>query len=252
MRRILIAVIGGTLTLFALGALSEEHETPERYIYATYFRCEGAGLDRVDEIVADGVPVLHKLVDDGTIRAWGWLAHHTGGPWRRLQYFMSDSIEDLLADQDAITKAQAAAAGDDDQSAAEFAAICPHHEDYIWVSVIGMTGEARGDAGMSVYHVCDITREDRADEIVKEHFAPVMDKLVEQGKLTSWGFAAHVVGGKYRKLQTMTAKDHATLLAARGEAIEAIYGDDNVAGAEFTDICGPHADYLWDIQHERP
>ncbi len=252
MRKILIGAVSVSMLVCALVAGADEHETPETYIYSTYFLCEGAGLDRVDEIVARDAPVLNKLVDDGTLRAWGWLAHHTGGPWRRLQYFMSDSIADLLADQDAITKAQAKAAEDDDKSGAEFAAICPHHEDYIWVSVSGMSGEARGAAGLSVYHVCDVGREERADEIVKEHFAPVMDKLVDDGKLTSWGFASHVVGGKYRKLQTMTAKDHATLLAARGEALEALYGDDNAAGAEFTDICGPHADYLWDIQHERP
>lgn len=252
MRKTIIGVMSGCLVMLAFAVGAEEHEAPERYIYATYFECAASGLQRVDEIIAGDAPVMNKAVDDGTILAWGWLAHHTGGPWRRLQYFMADSIEGLLDAQDAIAKAQAEADEDDEEDGAEFGSICPHHEDYIWVSVAGMSVAARGDAGLSVYHVCDIGREDRADEIVKEHFSPVMDKLVEAGKLTSWGFSAHVVGGKYRKLQTMTAKDHKTLLAARGEAIEAIYGDDNAAGAEFTDICGPHADYLWDIQLEKP
>ena len=36
--------------------------------------------------------------------------------------------------------------------------------------------------------------------------------LVEDGKLTSWGWSSHVVGGKYRKLQTMTGADMKTLM----------------------------------------
>lgn len=71
------------------------------------------------------------------------------------------------------------------------------------------------------------------------------------GKLTSWGWNAHVLGGEYRVLQTMTAKDNASLLNARDEIIEAIYGDgDNAAANEYSTICTSHADYLWEVQHE--
>jgi hypothetical protein len=31
-------------------------------------------------------PILDGLVEDGTILAWGWLKHHTGGDWRRIRY----------------------------------------------------------------------------------------------------------------------------------------------------------------------
>ena len=60
------------------------------------------------------------------------------------------------------------------------------------------------------------------------------------------------MGGEYRKLQTMTAPDHKSLMAARGDAIEALYDDDNEAGAEFSEICGPHVDYIWNIVNETP
>ena len=60
-----------------------------------------------------------------------------------------------------------------------------------------------------------------------------------------------VVGGRFRKLQTMTAPDHKSLLAARNAAIDALYEDDSEAGTEFSDICGPHVDYMWDIIHEK-
>jgi hypothetical protein len=49
----------------------------------------------------------------------------------------------------------------------------------------------------------------------------------------------------------MTGADHKSLLNARNEAIDAIYADDNELGAEFSDICGPHVDYMWDIIHEK-
>ena len=105
---------------------------------------------------------------------------------------------------------------------------------------------------MSVYYSCKISDEARADEIFDELFAPVLNQYVEDGKLTSWGWSSHVVGGKYRKLQTMTAPDHKALLAARGEAIGAIYAEDSEAGAEFAEICGPHDDYMWNIVNETP
>ncbi len=36
-----------------------------------------------------------------------------------------------------------------------------------------------------------------------------------------------------------------------GKLISGMYGDDNALGKEFTDICGAHVDYMWDIQHEK-
>jgi hypothetical protein len=100
--------------------------------------------------------------------------------------------------------------------------------------------------------VCDINREERADEIVAEHVAPILDQFVEDGKLTSWGWMSHVVGGRFRRLQTMTAPDLSTLMQARTDAIDAIYAEDNEAGTEFSAICGPHVDYIWNIVHEKP
>ena len=136
--------------------------------------------------------------------------------------------------------------------AAEFAEICDAHQDYIWQNLFGSGGDERGSAGFSVYHTCDVNREGRADEIVENVFGPVYDKLVEDGKLTSWGWSTHVVGGHIRKLQTMTASDHKALLAARAEAIAMTYDEgDNAAGREFSEICGSHEDYMWNILHEK-
>ena len=213
--------------------------------------CSTGGQERADEIVAQyDKPVLDKLVDEGKITGWGWLAHHTGGKWRRIRYHQSDSLAGALDGLNAMNEAMAE--GTDEKIAAEFAEICDAHQDYIWQNLSGSGGDERGSAGFSVYHNCDINREGRADEIVENVFGPVYDKLVEDGKLTSWGWSTHVVGGHIRKLQTMTASDHKALLAARAEAIATTYDEgDNAAGREFSEICGSHEDYMWNILHEK-
>ena len=71
-------------------------------------------------------------------------------------------------------------------------------------------------------------------------------------KITSWGWSSHILGGKYRRLSTMTAASFADLRKARDEILATLYGEDENAEAdEFATICTSHSDYLWDIQHEK-
>jgi hypothetical protein len=48
----------------------------------------------------------------------------------------------------------------------------------------------------------------------------------------------------------MTASDMPSLLAGRGSVVEMMM-DDPLADT-LNDICGSHADYIWDIQFEQP
>ena len=244
---VLIPLLAAGLALpFGLGA-QEEQQT---YIYATYFYCNTAMEEQADELIKKNTkPINDAAVEDGTISQWGWLAHHTGGKWRRIQYHMSDSVAGLLKAQETLAKRAEEAGVSNDG----FAKACSAHDDYIWQmeSGNGTTGE-RASVGMSVYHVCNINKEERADEIVEKVFAPVYNKAVEEGKIKSWGWSSHMVGGKYRRLGTMTADSYDNLLAARGEILQAIYGDgDNAEANEFNDICTSHSDYLWEIVHEK-
>jgi hypothetical protein len=247
-----IAVTAFILALAApLSLVAQEAEKPaDTYIYATYFYCNTATQEQADELVMKNTaPIYDAAVADGTIKGWGWMAHHTGGKWRRVQYHSSDTVEGLLAAQDTLQqRAEAAGVSNDG-----FAQICSAHDDYIWKSEVGNTMKVeRGKAGLSMYEVCDTNREERAKEIVKTLFAPILDKAVADGKLNDWGWSSHVLGGEYRALQTMTAKDFPTLMKTRAEIIEAIYGDgDNAVANEYSSICGSHADYLWEIQHQK-
>jgi hypothetical protein len=250
MRIIKIVTIAMGLTTLSLASVAQEEEAPTVFTYASYFYCGGGPLARVDEIMAEDADRMNGFVEDGTILSWGWLAHHTGGQWQRLSYYQADSMDALLDAGDAIQGGgDDDAAADDEDDGPGFGQICPRHDDYIWQVENGSSSEGRGEAGFSVYHVCN-GDEERADEIVDEHVAPILNGLVEEGKLTSWGWSSHVVGGRFRKLQTMTAPDMKTLLKARGEAIDAIYNEGGDAGEEFSDICGAHVDYMWNIQLE--
>ena len=242
---ILFGLVIASGNLFA-----QEEEAPSTFTYATYFYCDVTGESRVDEIVKTvNAPVYDQLVKEGVISGWGWLAHHTGGQWRRVQYYQAASINGLLDAQEEMSKRMD---GVNDAADNDFGKTCNSHEDYIWEVESGSAGDVRGDAGFSVYYTCDESKEERADEIWAKNFAPIMDAAVKDGKLSSWGWSSHWVGGSFRRLQTMTAANHKGLMDARGELIESMYGDDNEAGAEFTAICDGHSDYMWNIQLETP
>jgi hypothetical protein len=232
--------------LCASAASYAQEQEAETYVYSTYFYCDVAGQERADELTeAHDKPVYDAAVADGTMTGWGWLAHHTGGKWRRVQYHTAPSMEALLAGQQKIGQQLDA----NEEANAEFGSICKAHDDYIWRVVAGSDGK-RGTAGFSVYYVCDSSREMQADELMKRVFAERFDKLVADGKLASWGWLEHIVGGEYRRLATMTAADVPALMAARGQVIEELINDPLFA--LFDDICGSHADYIWESQHENP
>jgi hypothetical protein len=247
-----ISLLAIALTAPVSLAAAEEEKASDTYVYSTYFYCNTSTQATADDLVEKyNYPVYDAAVADGTIKGWGWMAHHTGGKWRRVQYHTSDTLAGLLTAQETIGQRMDEALGGADDG---FAAICSSHDDYIWKSEAGSaTTGNRGKASISVYMVCDFNGEERADEIVKTVYAPVYDKAVADGKIKSWGWLSHVIGGEYRRLSTMSADNYTDLLAARDEILETIYGDgENKAGEEFGAICTSHTDYLWDIEHQKP
>jgi len=250
MRALISLVALVPLAVWSAGAIAQdEDEKSESYVYASYFTCDVTRQDRADELVkSNDTPIYEAAVKDGTINGWGWLAHHTGGKWRRILYTSADSMEALFVAQEKINEAQDAAGND----STEFGSICNSHDDYVWHGVAGSGGdllaEKRGKIGLSAYFICKMSEEENADELIKDVFAPVYNDHVGDGKLRSWGWSEHIIGGKYRRLATMTADDLPTLLKMRASIFEAL--DDNDKADEFTKICGSHSDYIWEIQLE--
>ena len=97
-----------------------------------------------------------------------------------------------------------------------------------------------------------MAEEQRIDELFKKVAMPWLEKAVAEGKLASWGWNSHVFGGKYRRLETLTGPDFASLLKARAEIISNIYGEEgSPEAAEFDKLCTSHSDYMWEVVHEK-
>lgn len=251
-----IIVAAAAVSAISVACIAQEDEEgqdePIGYSYATYSYCTLSGQSEADEIVKKTeAPVYNELVKEGAIQNWGWLAHHTGGRWRRVFFYSAESVNDLLDAQEAMSAKFDALDSDDDRSD-----ICYAHDDYIWAVDLagGDPDAARADAGFSVYYICNESTEDRADEIFESTFAPLLEKARKEGKIASWSWLSHFVGGKYRRLQSITGADHKALLAARDDLLDALYGGDepNAAAVEFNAICNGHADYMWNTVTTSP
>lgn len=234
-----------SISLFSVSCMAQEDEAPAAFVYATYYYCDVATQDDMDDIVAEHeAPVFDKWVEDGKLMAWGYSKHYTGGRWRRLQYHISPSMEEALSNQNAIFNeiyADNAAAG---QARAD---ACYGHDDYIWAAGQGSgPAETAPAVSLSTYHVCTLTGQQRADEIFAEVYAPKLDELVENGDIAGWAWNEHRLGGKYRRLGLITGADHASVVAANGKVIQHVNQNHSALAQEFSNICGSHSDYLWD------
>lgn len=245
---VLICALALLVPAFTFASSHEEASVP--YAYGTYFECDVNREWLADAIVEQVYkPVYDAAVEDGTLTGWGYLAHHTGGKWRRVLYHVAPTLEAALG--------AAGSLGDkieNVQAAAEFGSICSSHDDYLWRSVVGSAGteiaQERGAFGFSTYLHCNEANEAAADEVVKNVFAPLYDAEVAAGNLISWGYMEHWVGGEYRRLLTMTATDMSKLMTGRDNAANALIGSEGAD--DFFASCTSHSDYIWDVQQETP
>jgi hypothetical protein len=222
-------------------------QAPENpvFIYATYFHCNSGTVERADEAVAKQYKSeLNRIVKEGAVSSWGWLRKDVGGEWARAGFLTGASLEAVL---NAAYKHGVMSEGHPPKR--EFEEACSSGEDYIWHVLAGSNPPARlGKVAFSTYFVCDQARETQADALVKRVVGPVYDKMVADGKLTTWTWAEHIIGGKYRRLATMTAQSMDVLIAAR-EALVAAAEHDPLDEA-LTSICGSHQDVIWEVQDQ--
>ena len=236
-------------------ALAQNDEATTGYAYVTYFKCDAGREFRADEIIERSFkPHYDAAVEAGEIVQWSWLSHFVGGEWRRALVLSTTNMDDLLAAAGALGEAIQESTP---EAGRVFTEVCPEHEDYIWETVDGVggtpVGDVRGSAGFSMYFDCDLNREDRADEIMRETLGPVYDARVANGDLTSWIWLAHNVGGEWRRILSLTASDHNTMMRTRAAILADVSeGRASRALEQLNDVCPDHEDYMWDIQIESP
>ena len=244
MKRWSICVLTLALGANLAPAAAQEEKAPSKpFVYASYFECDGTRLGEVDDLMKKMAPLYQKAVADKKLANWGWLRHHTGGVWRRGFYAVGSEAEGLMATMDALADESSKIEG-----AAAFGAICGSHVDYLWQqassSPVSAT-DAPGAVGVSVYYECDFNGEEFADVIVENLLAPVFNAHVGEGKLKSWSWLQHQIGGKFRRLLALRAGDRAALLKTWGEIIDELSDKHGPTLRAFSGICFSHEDYLW-------
>ena len=252
-------IIGGFVMLLMLApawVTAQDEAVQTAYVYATYYTCDPSMETRADEIIQRSYATHYDAaVEAGNIASWSWLAHFVGGQWRRVLVLTALDMDDLLDASGALGEIIEEATP---EAGRVFSEVCGEHVDYIWETIDGIgaitVGEGRGGvAAFSTYMVCDISREDRADDIMKDTFAPIYDKYLTSGDIASWGWLQHNVGGEYRRLLTVTAADHKAMMASRVSIIAELRSRRNQrAFNQFNEICHSHRDYMWDIRVENP
>jgi hypothetical protein len=95
------------------------------------------------------------------------------------------------------------------------------------------------------YMYCDTTKQDRADEIFKTLYAPILDAAVADGSLSGYSYYAHNTGGKWRRGMFTTAPSIQALLDAEGKIFDQAEAKNKKMDTEFGSICNAHEDYIW-------
>ena len=253
--RILYLIVASSIAASTAQFSAAQEPPASVFAYVTYFECDAALEFRADEIVERSYrPHYDAAVEAGEILSWSWLSHFMGGEWRRVLLLTTTDTEHLLASAGALGEAVMQSTP---QSGRDFTEACSAHVDYIWESSpeVGGTppGTERGPAGFSTYFACDINREDDADDLVRTTMGPILDRHVESGGLATWTWLKHNVGGQWRRLLSLTASDHATMLDTRASMQEELRtGRVARRYEQFNEICPTHEDYLWDIRIENP
>ena len=102
-----------------------------------------------------------------------------------------------------------------------------------------------GTVFVSQYFECIVGEEGEADRIAEEVLAPIFDRHMEMGHISTWGWLSHDVGGTWRRASYFASPDMATLFATRDAIVQDVLGDHAEDAATLNTVCPRHEDYIW-------
>ena len=82
-------------------------------------------------------------------------------------------------------------------------------------------------------------------KMMEENGAPVLNDLVEQGKLINWGVLTHAWGDEHNWNVFYVAESHSKFLEAWDEFITRVMENDPDANEKIGDICWEHKDSIY-------
>lgn len=214
-------------------------------LVGTYYRCSTADEGEADfimnNVLADS---YEQQVEAGNITGWGWVEHQAGGPWRRIATITAEDRAAVMTAWGAIIESI-----EDEHPNAwhRFNEICDAHDDYVWNLVASDEGSDPGatpDQWVSTYWSCNEGTETRADEMMQQ-MSQVFDKHIAAGHLGGWGWYAHDLGGRFRRLLTLASAEGFDLLDGRQMVLDELQSEHADLLADFSTVCNGHVDYMW-------
>lgn len=240
MKKLVLTLAAGLL-LFAPALAAQDQPA---VVFGMYMRCNQAMEAQADEAVQEvWGPIIERHVQAGRLSGWLWLTHSQGGAWRRVLATTGTDVGEMMS----VREDMVAELGQHPDAMNAVQSACPGHDDYIWMGNTVSTNnpDVMGTASVSSYHMCNRAREGRADEIFNEVLAPLYQKHLDMGHLASYGFYGHRAGGMYRRLETVSGADHATVLSMQAAVYQEATETNPYAMQEFAEICQSHSDYMW-------
>lgn len=105
---------------------------------------------------------------------------------------------------------------------------------------------------MGQYLRCNVGQESRADEITRTVMAPIVQKHVDSGQLSSWSWLSHVQGGAWRRILVLRGTDLDAMMDATDQMVQEIQQSHRKEASEFGNICSSHDDYIWGVIASSP
>ena len=95
------------------------------------------------------------------------------------------------------------------------------------------------------YFECDPTREARVDTLIRQTFAPILERHLRTKRLTAWGWLARSFGGgQWHRAGFLVASSLDSVMDAQSALIKELQARGKVL-AEFSSICPRYEDYIW-------
>lgn len=95
------------------------------------------------------------------------------------------------------------------------------------------------------YSICDLTQQERVDEIFEKLDKPIYDAAVADGTISGYSYYAHHTGGKWRRGMFFFAGSIDALLDAQEKIGGQIDAKNEKMSMEASKICNKHDDYIW-------
>ncbi len=221
---------------------------PPLYLYTAEWAVPRAQWSDINKVSDADKPLLDKLVADGTLTGYGsWdnLLHQEGQPTHGT-WFAASSEGKLLKALEAIY-AQPSLVGSPVQAASK-------HWDGLLVETVygGKSGSSGGYLTWSTWQFKPGEMKNYMEQ-VKKLFVPVLDKLVADGTITSYGELTedyHTSGKLGMLYEYFTVPDAASLDKAN-DALEAVFNANPTFAESMRNMTTPdgHSDHLTHLRY---